>query len=305
MNCFIKELIEMRENTDITPTYISDIFFDYNFILKNKNIFNIDTKIGALNKIEEMLYQIKNDYMFLSKLNIDGKKLNFSSNRRGIVTIKGYQTEILKEFLKKINNSESKNTKIISNPLKTYNAVKDWVNLKLKFKQGLEDLEIFYKEKYIDTVNYKELGFSAATKNHKPNREWELLQSLSYFQKENPTRATTEQLKTTFSSKADKPISSDNMYHIKRNLSLKLEKIFFNIPKDSSPFDKTIKDYYKPLFMIVAGEEEIRRPEIYSLRIHDGKSREPFDFRDNHESLYEDNKNEEVYYPPEDPDGAY
>lgn len=303
-NCLLAELIRIRKDLNVTPNYTSDILIDYKFILKNKDIFSINTKEGATNKIEEILQQIKNDHVFMSKINIDEKKLSFSSNWKGLVKIKGYQTEILEEFLNKINKKETKYKKIKESSIKTYNIVKDWSSLKLKIKEGLEDIEIFYKDKYIDEVNYKDIGFSSNTKNHKPNREWEILILLSYFQSTNPAQATPEELKNVLSSKTKKSITSDNLYRIKHNLSLKLGNIF-NIPDDNPPFDNKIKDYYKPLFILKTGERELRHKEIYSQRIYEGKSHEPLYIKDNTDGLYEDFKVEEERKIPEDPDGNY
>jgi hypothetical protein len=113
MTWFVTKLIKIRGNTDLTPNHIADIEFDYKDILKQKSIFKkITTKAGAQNKIEEMLYLIKGDYVFLKSLDdFDEKHLLMKTLQNGNISIKGYQMEVLTAYLDKINrkNQEDKN----------------------------------------------------------------------------------------------------------------------------------------------------------------------------------------------------
>ena len=164
----------------------------------------------------------------------------------------------------------------------------------LKIKEGLEDLEILYKDKYIGKVSYVDLGFSATKTNHKPNRAWKLLIILSVLQRENITLATPEKLMSMFKGYAGNGITKENVYQIKKLLSDAL-KIIFRIEED--PFTDR-KEYYEPKFTILP-EPTLRNEEPWSKRLMTGESQEPNFFEDKEdESPY----NDETLFSDEDPD---
>lgn len=103
MNWFISDLINIREDLERTPNFTADIHYDYRDIIKQKSIFKITTKLGAINKIDEMLSYIKSDAIFLGSFNISEKYLSYSVMPNGVTVIKGYQIEILNGYLDKIN----------------------------------------------------------------------------------------------------------------------------------------------------------------------------------------------------------
>jgi hypothetical protein len=99
MRWFVSKLIDMREDTNITPTHIADINFDYEEIIKQKPIFSITNRAGAKSKIIEMLTLIKGDAEFLNKLNNRDKKLLKWKSLADSIKIKGYQIGLLKAYL--------------------------------------------------------------------------------------------------------------------------------------------------------------------------------------------------------------
>jgi hypothetical protein len=171
----------------------------------------------------------------------------------------------------------------------------EWSELELKIKEGKEDVEIFYKEKNLGIKSYVDLGFSANRKEHKPNREWNLLIYLSVFQKLNITEATPANLGPMFKNHTGGfGIKKDNVYQIKKILSDALKTIF---KTEEDPFtDK--KEYYEPKFKIEP-EPGLRHDEIWSPRIKNDESQEPLFFKDNdNEKPYDD----ETLFNDEDSD---
>lgn len=108
LNWFIPDLIKIRDDLKRTPNYTADIEYNYKDILKQKSIFGINNKAGAINKILEMLSYIKSDKVFLGGLNVDEKYLSFGVIKDDIILITGYQREILIEYLDKINGRNKK-----------------------------------------------------------------------------------------------------------------------------------------------------------------------------------------------------
>lgn len=108
LNWFISDLIKIRDDLGRTPNFTANIQYDYKDIIKQKSIFGITTKPGAISKIEEMLSYIKSDIVFLGSLNVDEKYLLFSVMPNGMTIIKGYQMEILTGYLDKINGRSKK-----------------------------------------------------------------------------------------------------------------------------------------------------------------------------------------------------
>lgn len=98
MRWFVMKLIDIR---DSLPNHVADIEFNCNDIIKQKFIFNITTTIGAKTKIEEMLYLIKNDGIFLDSLNnFQESRLSWNFFSDKDIRIVGYQMKLLTEYLK-------------------------------------------------------------------------------------------------------------------------------------------------------------------------------------------------------------
>jgi hypothetical protein len=94
----------------------------------------------------------------------------------------------------------------------------DWSKLELKFKDGMEEMEIFYNSKLVVTKSYIELGFSANKKEYRPNREWELLKALSIHQETDFVNASPNNLPVSFQTKQGQKFSSDNLHQTKKLL---------------------------------------------------------------------------------------
>lgn len=108
LNWFLSDLIKIRNDLKRTPNYTADIEYNYRDILKQKSIFGINNKAGAINKILEMLSYIKSDKVFLGSLNVYEKDLSFGVTKDDIILITGYQMEILTGYLDKINGKNKK-----------------------------------------------------------------------------------------------------------------------------------------------------------------------------------------------------
>lgn len=110
MTWFVQRLIDIRNDIERTPNHIADIEFDYKEIIGQKKVFGIKTKILAQTKIDEMLYLIKGDNIFLDSLNhFDKNNLLWERLPSGSVLIKGYQMEVLEGYmLRKIKGISQK-----------------------------------------------------------------------------------------------------------------------------------------------------------------------------------------------------
>ncbi len=108
MRWFVLKLIDIRNDLKRTPDHIVDIEFDCKEVAKQKVIFDITDRVSAQNKVEEMLYRIKNDGEFLDSFNnFDEKRLKWEILRNGNIKIIGYQIGLLTKYLKdKITKGE-------------------------------------------------------------------------------------------------------------------------------------------------------------------------------------------------------
>ena len=165
-----------------------------------------------------------------------------------------------------------------------------WGELTLKIKDGKEDVEVVYKDKYYGTKSYIDLGFSSNTKNHKPNRLWNLLMMLSIFQNGNITGATSANIGPMFENHTGGfGIKKENFYQTKKLLSDALKTIFGT---EEDPFiDRTKidrKEYYELLFTILP-EPALRNEDPWSKRLMTGESPKPFFIEDKEgENPYDD-----------------
>lgn len=103
MRWFVSKLIDIREDTTVTPNHIANVIFSYEEILKQKEkIFTteVDTEDVVKKKITDMLSLIKEDNEFLSKFNNFNKKLLSWKPSTHDIKIIGYQTGLLKSYLK-------------------------------------------------------------------------------------------------------------------------------------------------------------------------------------------------------------
>ena len=114
MTWFVQRLIDIRNDTERTPTHIADIEFDYKEIIRQKSIFGNKTKMLAQVKIDEMLYLIKGDNIFLDGLNhFNPSNLSWCVLQNGNISIKGFQMEVLKAYmLEKILGVKKKNSDV-------------------------------------------------------------------------------------------------------------------------------------------------------------------------------------------------
>ncbi len=101
MRWFVSELINIRKDLKRTPDYVADIEFNWKDIKKAKSIFNIEDKLHAQNKIQEMLFKIKNDGEFLDSFNhFDERRLDWEVLENDNIKITGYQTGLLTRYFK-------------------------------------------------------------------------------------------------------------------------------------------------------------------------------------------------------------
>ena len=101
MRWFVLKLIDIRNDLDRTPDHVADIEFDWRDIIRQRAIFEIRERVPAQNKVEEMLYRIKNDGEFLDSFNnFNEKRLEWKILRNGNIKIMGYQIGLLTAYLK-------------------------------------------------------------------------------------------------------------------------------------------------------------------------------------------------------------
>lgn len=101
MRWFVSRLIDIREDTDITPNHVADIVFDLNEIIGQKSIFKITEEFNPKDKVTSMLNLIKDDNEFLASFhNFKKDNLNFEDSNNDFIVIKGYQTKLLKSYRK-------------------------------------------------------------------------------------------------------------------------------------------------------------------------------------------------------------
>jgi hypothetical protein len=152
----------------------------------------------------------------------------------------------------------------------------NWEDLTLKIKSGLEDIEIWYKDKHIKTCSYVDLGFSTTKTNHKPDRLWQMLQILSFLQKTDITQATPQKLLDSFNKLTSKSLKKDSIHKTKQLLVEALQTIF-RTHKTNPFYDE--KKYYHPKFTILP-EAEMRTEE---LRQQGGELHDNYNYEDSTE----------------------
>lgn len=150
-----------------------------------------------------------------------------------------------------------------------------WEKVTLKIKEGMNEMEIFYAGKHIETADYIQLGFFAGKKQQKKDRQWEFLCALSVLSATDITQATADKMRHMIAVNAKTTLSTNNVHQIKKSLVKKLRAIF---KTDEDPFHDR-RDYYLPRFTILP-EPELRRPEIWS---QGGKLNENRAFEDEEE----------------------
>ncbi len=133
-----------------------------------------------------------------------------------------------------------------------------WEKVKLKIKDGLQDIEVWYDNQHIINTNYVELGFSANKKEHKPDRKWNFLCILSVLQNEDITKATTDNLMPMLASSSKEVTSRANVHTTKRLLSKELRRLF---KTSDDPFYEN-RVHYHPKFKILP-ESILRTKEVW------------------------------------------
>ena len=293
---------------ELEDKYLWISFDDIDFtVLKNgKHIHDIEQYLQKNGVDFHITFDLENEF---PDMYIDPEHPNYDFVQLG--QINGESIQDIKTRIKKIIfelSPEEKTNEVEDILIKNREKKKDknifkfdfvqpiqWDGLTLKIKDGKEDLEVAYKDKALGTKNYIDLGFSSNTKNHKPNRGWQLLVILSVFQLRNITEATPANIGPMFKNHTGgNGITKENVYQTKRILSDTLKTIF---KTNEDPFtDK--KEFYEPIFTILP-EPGLRHPEIWSSRIKNNESQEPSFFEDKEgESSYDD----EILFNNEDPD---
>jgi hypothetical protein len=147
-----------------------------------------------------------------------------------------------------------------------------WEKVKLKLKEGLQTIEIWYDDKHIKTVNYVELGFSATQKEHRPDKKWNFLCILSVLQNEDIRQATPDNLMPMLAKHSGHAIGKSNVHQTKRQLSTSLRALF---KTGDDPFSKNRK-YYEPRFKILP-ESMMRQRDLWK---QGGKLNENIDYEE-------------------------
>ncbi|MCF7844039.1 hypothetical protein K9M47_04050 [Candidatus Gracilibacteria bacterium] len=122
-----------------------------------------------------------------------------------------------------------------------------WEKVTIKIKEGQEDIEIFYNDKFIKTADYIELGFSANKKEHKPDMKWHLLCIFSILQSTDISKATVNNLIPMLNNRGNRKTSKDNVHQTKKNLSKTLQNLF---KTNDDPFIHN-GNYYEPRMKIL------------------------------------------------------
>lgn len=137
----------------------------------------------------------------------------------------------------------------------------NWEKVTFKIKDGMQDLEIFYNGKYIQTLNYHELGFSSGTKEVKEKREWALLTTLSALFVTDIKQATPINLANMLTKQIGKEITIENIHQIKKSLA-GLLKNFCHV--DENPFiSYSDRGYYETKFKLLPAPS-LRTEELWS-----------------------------------------
>lgn len=153
-----------------------------------------------------------------------------------------------------INRSVKKKSKIELN----FPEIVQWEKVVLKIKEGMEEVEIWYDERHIQTANYVDLGFSSNKKEHKPDRKWNLLNIFSVMQNTDITQATPTNLMPMLARYSGHAIKMTNVHQTKKLLSNHLRNIF---KTGDNPFTGN-KKYYEPKFKILP-EPSLRNKELW------------------------------------------
>ncbi len=127
-----------------------------------------------------------------------------------------------------------------------------WENLELAFDEGLQELKVSYKKKYLGTFDFVQLGFSATIKNHKIDQRWNLLTRLSVYSTVKGQSANPKELARSMET------TVGNIHRIKSDLSSKLQGLF---KTDTSPFVDR-KDLYQPIFKLLSSPS-LRHEELW------------------------------------------
>ncbi len=131
-----------------------------------------------------------------------------------------------------------------------------WEKVMLKIKEGRQELEVFYDNSHIITVDYVRLGFFASKRQQKPDRQWGFLCALAILAATDIKQATAENMRNMITQ--GKTISANNVQQAKKSFMERLKDIF---ETRDDPFRDT-RDYYEPKFKILP-EPSLRQEEIW------------------------------------------
>jgi len=137
--------------------------------------------------------------------------------------------------------------RIKSSVILAFPEMVQWKKVEIKFKEGLQEIEIWYSGDFIGTHDYTELGFYSGEKEKKPDQKWKFLSVLSVICNAGKIEeATVANMANGLSEGAGKKIRSASVHQIKRSLVKALRATF---QTDENPFYKN-RNYYHPKFRL-------------------------------------------------------
>lgn len=139
----------------------------------------------------------------------------------------------------------------------------EWEKLELRFKEGLNEIEIRYDNKFVQNADYIDLGFFRGSKNKAKDRCWGMLGALAMIASKDKTLATINALQTAIPALDAnvQKISPDNVQRTKHSLTGRLQSIF-GINDD--PFHPYTKLGYYNLKFTLLPEPSLRHEEIFT-----------------------------------------
>lgn len=219
-----------------------------------------DDVVGCINDHPNGLMQTTTRYrkMLEGQNVIINNPKNFEKYRRDIVRILEFIKQDARKKFGKVENDSGVALHSLKRKPSTINLsfpepVK-WEKVTLKFKDGNQDIEIFYDKEHIQTVDYIKLGFYSGRKQQKTDRTWQFLVALSVLSSTDIKRATPNNLQSMFVSR----VSSENVQQIKRQLVKKFRDLFVT---NEDPFHE-YQGYYSPKFKICA-EPDLRKENLW------------------------------------------
>ncbi len=154
-----------------------------------------------------------------------------------------------------------------------------WEKVTLKMKNGLKEVEIWYDDKHLATVDYIQLGFFRGSKQKNPDRSWGFICALSAFSATDMTQATAANMRPMIAVNVKTSLTTGNVHQIKKTLMNRMRAIF---KTDENPFHDT-RNYYHPRFTLLPSPE-LRQEEVWQ---QGGKLNENLSYEDTELNLDE------------------